>query len=81
MPTLRQRGGALNEVPEANSGCQRCGTRFRCGMVGGDGECWCAGLPAVAVLPVPPAGSAASCFCPACLEAVRAERLGAERRQ
>jgi hypothetical protein len=62
----------------ANSSCPRCGIRFRCGMVGGDDACWCADLPPLTALPVPSAGSGASCFCPACLEAVRAERLGAE---
>ena len=66
----------MSEGAEANSRCPRCGSSFRCGMVGGDRECWCARQPPLAPLPVPPAGTAASCFCPACLEAVRAERLG-----
>ena len=50
--------------------CAQCGAEFRCGMEGGDAECWCASLPPL--LPVPPAESviaAASCLCPACLQA------------
>lgn len=56
-----------------NSRCPRCSTEFRCGMVGGDGNCWCASLPPVDPLPVPAAGTAAACFCPACLAAIKAE--------
>ncbi|WP_096670690.1 cysteine-rich CWC family protein [Polaromonas sp. AET17H-212] len=35
-----------------NSSCPRCGATFRCGMVGGDAECWCVKLPHI--MPVPP---------------------------
>ncbi|TRZ92507.1 MAG: hypothetical protein D4R84_12215 [Rhodocyclaceae bacterium] len=51
--------------------CPQCGALFRCGMEGGDTECWCAALPAL--LPVPatsgPDSPAASCLCPVCLKA------------
>jgi hypothetical protein len=60
----------------ANSTCPRCAAAFRCGMVGGDAQCWCASLPPVTPLPVPLAGTKASCFCPACLAAIKAERAG-----
>ncbi|MBK8762625.1 MAG: hypothetical protein IPM03_19825 [Sulfuritalea sp.] len=45
-------------------------------MVGGDARCWCADPPSADALPVPAPGSPASCFCPACLAAVKAERAG-----
>ncbi len=60
----------------ANSVCPRCGAEFRCGMTGGDEKCWCASLPPVAPLPVPAPGTSASCYCPACLQAIKAERAG-----
>lgn len=48
--------------------CPQCGARFRCGMEGGDAECWCASLPALMPLPEPAdAAAAASCLCPDCL--------------
>lgn len=51
--------------------CPQCGAQFRCGMEGGDDECWCSALPPL--LPVPatsdPGLAAASCLCPACLKA------------
>ena len=58
------------------SACPRCGAGFRCAMMAGDAECWCAQLPQV--MPVPPVlgdlalpdGSAAACFCPACLKQI-----------
>ena len=58
--------------------CPQCGAQFRCGMEGGDQECWCASLPAL--LPVPLKTESAShgsvsCLCPACLE----KRLAAFR--
>ena len=57
--------------PDATNVCPHCGARFRCGMEGGDKECWCASLPPL--LPVPATGSAdspgASCLCPECLKA------------
>jgi hypothetical protein len=55
----------------ANSVCPQCGAQFRCGMEGGDSECWCVSLPAF--LPLPAKADrgpiAASCFCPLCLKA------------
>lgn len=57
----------------ANGNCPRCGVAFRCGMVGNDAQCWCAGLPSLPVLPVPAAESGASCYCPDCLRALKAE--------
>ena len=64
----------MNAVPATavpTNVCPECGVQFRCGMEGGDKECWCATLPAV--LPVPAkAGQepvTASCFCPVCLNA------------
>jgi hypothetical protein len=62
----------------ANSSCPRCGAAFRCGMVGGDSECWCVKLPHI--MPVPsalssPAGPPeAACYCPACLQQITDER-------
>ncbi|MCK9379616.1 MAG: cysteine-rich CWC family protein [Sulfuritalea sp.] len=57
--------------------CPQCGAKFRCGMEGGDQECWCAALPPL--LPIPATADegapAASCLCPACLQAVRADGL------
>jgi hypothetical protein len=50
------------------STCTRCGAEFGCAMAdGNDGApCWCTRLPPVVALP--PAGAAAGCWCPACLE-------------
>lgn len=59
---------AANGIPTGT--CAQCGAPFRCGMEGGDAECWCASLPPL--LPVPAAStadSAAGCLCPACLQA------------
>jgi hypothetical protein len=55
-----------------NSRCAKCGAEFRCGMEGGDPECWCASLPPLMLLPVVAESGAAagSCFCPACLQAL-----------
>jgi len=59
--------------PDATNVCPQCGARFRCGMEGGDKECWCASLPPLLPVPVPATGSAdspgASCLCPECLKA------------
>jgi hypothetical protein len=68
----------MNVAPEssvANSRCAQCGAEFRCGMEGGDKECWCASLPPLMSLPESSAtGSpAAGCFCPACLKAKLAQ--------
>ncbi len=56
--------------------CPQCGARFRCGMEGGDKECWCASLPALLPVPVAlksdPDSPAVNCLCPVCLKA----RLG-----
>lgn len=54
----------------ATGNCAQCGAPFRCGMDAGDAECWCVSLPPL--LPVPAASTgdlAASCLCPACLQA------------
>ncbi|MCK9389706.1 MAG: cysteine-rich CWC family protein [Sulfuritalea sp.] len=64
----------MNSAPVATelaNRCPQCGARFRCGMEGGDKECWCASLPALLPLPAKsdPASPAASCLCPACLKA------------
>ncbi|WP_296951742.1 cysteine-rich CWC family protein [uncultured Massilia sp.] len=58
------------------SACARCGAAFGCAMAdGGDGApCWCTRLPAV--VPVPADGTAAGCWCPACLEQHIALREG-----
>lgn len=49
--------------------CPQCGAQFRCGMEGGDEECWCAGLPPLLSLPAPADPAApATCLCPACLK-------------
>ncbi|MCX7256702.1 MAG: cysteine-rich CWC family protein [Polaromonas sp.] len=74
-------------APQANTSvCPRCGAGLRCGNVAGDAQCWCSQLPNI--MPVPaeraplaPTGpdaasaSAASCFCPACLQKITDERL------
>lgn len=64
----------MNQTPAmapATNICPRCGARFRCGMEGGDKECWCARLPAF--LPVPSGSISdspeANCLCPDCLKA------------
>ena len=44
--------------------CGRCGAVFRCGAEAGDPTCWCVELP-----PVLPPDPAATCLCPACLQA------------
>ncbi|MDI1236263.1 MAG: cysteine-rich CWC family protein [Polaromonas sp.] len=63
----------------SNASCPRCGAAFRCGMVGGDAECWCVKLPHV--MPVPSSNpsssigtSEASCFCAACLQKITDDR-------
>ena len=50
-----------------NSVCRQCGAEFRCGMEGGDAQCWCAGLPPF--MPLPDSAAAPACLCPACLQA------------
>ncbi|MES2954529.1 MAG: cysteine-rich CWC family protein [Pseudomonadota bacterium] len=68
---------ATNSV-SANSSCPRCGVGFRCGMVGGDSQCWCVKLPHI--MPVPSGlpsttgAPGASCFCPACLQQITDDR-------
>eukprot|EP01035_Chromulina_nebulosa_P008800 gene8800-11899_t len=44
--------------------CQSCGTAFACNL---SGDCWCMAEPVQ--LPLPAAGSATDCLCPACLRA------------
>ena len=43
--------------------CARCGAAFECGVA--TGACWC--FAEEFRLPMPAAGSAADCLCPACL--------------
>ncbi|MDP2819100.1 MAG: cysteine-rich CWC family protein [Polaromonas sp.] len=65
---------------ELNSSCHRCGAAFRCGMVGGDNECWCVKLPHLMRVPASSASTTntgttgASCFCPACLKKITDDR-------
>lgn len=63
------------EPAMSNSVCPQCGTGFRCGMEGGDVDCWCAALPPLLPVPAKPGFGAAlpACLCPECLSA----RLGA----
>jgi len=54
-------------------------------MVAGDAQCWCVNLPHVMPVPAstPPEGreasadsaSAASCYCPACLQLITENRV------
>jgi len=55
--------------------CSRCGQAFVCGMTAGEAKCWCSAFPPVFAVPVEGEESA-GCYCPACLEALVAERLG-----
>jgi predicted RNA-binding Zn-ribbon protein involved in translation (DUF1610 family) len=70
------------ELPNTSL-CPRCGAGLRCAMVAGDAECWCVQLPQVmpvpssTPLPLQPEGSAASCFCPACLQQIINEQSNA----
>ena len=73
---------AASASPQTDpSSCPKCGTSLRCGMVGGDGSCWCFTMPHV--LPVPVAENSknlaakalssnppdqSGCLCPACLK-------------
>ncbi|MDI1273559.1 cysteine-rich CWC family protein [Polaromonas sp.] len=61
-----------------NSSCPGCGATFRCGMVGGDAECWCVKLPHLLPVPSSPSSTTgttgASCFCPTCLQKITDER-------
>lgn len=70
---------AAGTTTEPNSSCPRCGAAFRCGMVGGDSECWCVQLPHIMPVPSNPSTTAtgtagASCFCPACLQKITDDR-------
>ena len=60
----------------ANSTCPRCGAAFGCGVLAPARvqaqPCWCMAYPPVAS-PAP----GATCWCPACLEAISNERAGA----
>jgi hypothetical protein len=49
--------------------CARCGSAFDCAP---GGDCWCAAEPVR--LPMPAAGSADDCLCPACLRTLAAAR-------
>lgn len=68
--------------------CPRCGAGLRCGNIAGDAHCWCAQLPNIMPVPAGRAplapsspeaagASAASCFCPACLQEITDARLHA----
>jgi len=61
----------VSATAAATNVCPQCGAQFRCGMEGGDQECWCASLPALLPLPAKsePGAPAASCLCPDCLKA------------
>lgn len=50
--------------------CSRCGSPFRCGMLANDAACWCAAGP---TLPKEALSAEATCMCPSCLDALRAE--------
>jgi hypothetical protein len=51
--------------------CARCGAAFECGAT--TGSCWCAAEDFR--LPMPAAGGAEDCLCPACLRAQAAGTL------
>jgi hypothetical protein len=55
------------------STCQRCGAEFSCGMVDDkrDAPCWCTQFPPLP-LPARDNSPSATCYCPACLEALTA---------
>ena len=60
---------AASEAAVPTSVCPQCGAQFRCGMEGGDQECWCASLPPLLPLPAQSdPGSPATCLCPVCLK-------------
>ncbi|NMG33029.1 hypothetical protein GRF61_01020 [Azoarcus sp. TTM-91] len=67
---------AVEEKKERGASvCARCGQRFVCGMNAGAEKCWCAAFPPLFAVP-DEGGAQAGCYCPACLEALVAERLG-----
>jgi hypothetical protein len=57
--------------------CAGCGAAFSCGAA--TGSCWCAAEDYR--LPMPPAGSAADCLCPACLRQMAREKDAAPASQ
>jgi hypothetical protein len=62
----------MNGAPGlATNVCPQCGAGFRCGMEGGDAQCWCVTLPAFMPLPAKSASDSpdARCLCPECLKA------------
>ena len=83
-PSPETPGAGLPDT-SPTSVCPRCGAGFRCGMVAGDAQCWCVTLPHVMPVPAatPPQGSeasadsaaASSCYCPACLQLITANRV------
>ncbi|UUZ72750.1 cysteine-rich CWC family protein [Polaromonas sp. P1(28)-8] len=82
-PSPETPGAGLPDT-SPTSVCPRCGAGFRCGMVAGDAQCWCVKLPHVMPVPTstPPqsreastdSASAASCYCPACLQLITTNR-------
>ena len=73
----------LVEPKLETSTCPRCGAGFRCAIVAGDVQCWCAQLPQVMPVPFAPStqtlldSGAVACFCPACLKQITDERHSA----
>ena len=48
--------------------CPACGEPVSCALTTGEAACWCFELPPV--MPMPPAGTEARCYCRKCLEAL-----------
>jgi hypothetical protein len=57
--------------------CPACGGPAGCALTTGEAACWCFELPPV--MPMPPAGTGARCYCRKCLEALIAAGGGAPR--
>jgi hypothetical protein len=68
--------------PPGRGVCPECGEPNACALTGtpatGGASCWCFELPPV--MPMPPSGSDAHCYCRQCLEALIAAPGGAPRR-
>ncbi|WP_394780155.1 cysteine-rich CWC family protein [Undibacterium sp.] len=61
------------------STCPRCNAQFTCCMAGQTGkDCWCGAMPRLSLADLPATRIAipqdASCYCPDCLRAWKAER-------
>ena len=48
--------------------CPACGGPVGCALTTGEAACWCFELPPV--MPMPPAGTEARCYCRKCLQAL-----------